>query len=61
MLFRSRIILTMLSGGEAVAANDIIEEANDEGVSLVTLKRAKSELNVDTFQERQSMVLADSG
>jgi len=41
----------MLSGGEAVASNDIIEEARDDGVSLVTLKRAKSELNVDTFKK----------
>ena len=46
-----RIILTLLSHGEAVAANDIIEEARDVGVSLVTLKRAKAELAVDTFKK----------
>jgi hypothetical protein len=46
-----RLILTILSGGGEVAANNIIEGAKDEGISLVTLKRAKAELDVDTFKK----------
>ncbi|MCL2638156.1 MAG: AAA family ATPase [Oscillospiraceae bacterium] len=41
-----RIILSALSDGSEIAANDIIEEAKDEGVSTITLKRVKKELGV---------------
>jgi len=41
-----RIILSFLSDGYEVAANEIIGQAEDDGVSLITLKRAKAELGV---------------
>ena len=41
-----RIILEALGNGDEVAANDLFAEAQDEGVSIKTLKRAKSELGV---------------
>jgi hypothetical protein len=45
-----RIILSALSDGYEVAANDIIEEAKAAGVSVITLKRAKAELEVVTIK-----------
>jgi RecA/RadA recombinase len=43
-----RLILSALSDGGEVAASDIIEAAKSERISVVTLKRAKSELEVIT-------------
>jgi RecA/RadA recombinase len=45
-----RIILSALSDGVAVAANDIMELAKFEDISEVTTKRAKAELDVHTFK-----------
>jgi len=40
------IILSALSDGYETTANEIIEEATEAGISVITLKRAKAELGV---------------